>query len=145
MKKIRKKAFPPYNPIGKEELRAVKKVLKSGMLSDFLGKHSEKFLGGYCVRTLEENWAKYHKVKHAVSFNSATSALIVALGALDILPGDEVLVIGYSMCISSTAPLFLDAIPVFVDIEEDFYCMDPSKIEEKITSSTRAVLTVDLF
>jgi perosamine synthetase len=57
----------------------------------------------------------------------------------------EVLVIGYSMCISATAPLFYDAIPVFVDIEPDYFCMNPALIEEKITKRTAAILTVDLF
>ena len=71
-------------------------------------------------------------MKYAISFNTATSGLIAAIGAFDILPGDEVLVIGYSMCISATVPLFWDAIPVFVDIEEDYFCIDEDKIEEKL-------------
>lgn len=87
----------------------------------------------------------YHQVKHAVSFNRATSALIAGLGALEILPGDEVLVIGYSMCISATAPLFYDAIPVFVDMEEDCFCMDPKSVEAHITPRTKAILSVDLL
>ncbi len=146
MEKIRTKPFPEYNPIGDEEVNAVNKVVKSGMLSDFIGaKYDIKFLGGKNVRQLEDNWAEYHQVKHVVSFNSATSALIASLGALGILPGDEVLVIGYSMCISATAPLFYDAIPVFVDLEDDYYCMNPKKIEEKITTRTTAILPVDLF
>ena len=143
--KIRTKPFPRYNPIGAEEQRAVAEVLKSGMLSDYIGRDCEKFLGGKQVREFEKRWADYHCVKHAVSFNTATSALIAALGAIGILPGMEVLVIGYSMCISATAPLFFDAIPVFVDIEPDYFCMDPSRIEEKITKRTAAILTVDLF
>ncbi len=146
MEKIRTKPFELYNPIGEEEVRAVEAVVRSGMLSDFIGaKYDTKFFGGKNVQKLEAMWAEYHKVKYAVSFNSATSALIASLGALKILPGDEVLVIGYSMCISATAPLFYDAIPVFVDLEEDYYCMDPNKIEEKITSRTKAILPVDLF
>ena len=146
MEKIRTKPFELYNPIGDEEVQAVQEVVKSGMLSDFIGAvYDKKFFGGKNVQKFEEMWAEYHQVKHAVSFNSATSALIASLGALEILPGDEVLVIGYSMCISATAPLFYDAIPVFVDLEEDFYCMDPKKIEEKITSRTKAILPVDLF
>ena len=145
MEKIRTKPFKKYNPFGREELRAVREVLKTGMLSDFLGKHDPKFGGGKCVLELEANWAEYHKVRHAVSFNSATSALVAAVGAAGILPAEEVLVIPYSMCISATAPLFYDAIPVFVDIEEDYYCIDVKKIEEKITKRTKAILSVDLF
>jgi dTDP-4-amino-4,6-dideoxygalactose transaminase len=145
MDKIRTKPFPPYNPIGEEEQLAVEAVLKSGILSDFIGRNGEKFLGGKYVRGFERKWADYHNVKHAISFNSATSALIAAVGASGIMPGDEVVVIAYSMCISATAPLYYDAIPVFADIEPDYYCMDPKSLESKISSRTKAVLTVDLF
>ena len=145
MEKVRTAPFPPYSPIGEEEARAAAAVVRSGMLSDYLGSHSDKFGGGRNVRALEAAWADYHQVKHAVTFNSASSALVAAIGALGILPGDEVLVIGYSMCISATAPLFFDAVPVFVDLEDDFYCMDPDRIEAAITPRTRAILPVDLF
>ena len=145
MKKIRTAPFPPYNPIGKEESQAVARVMKSGLLSDYIGRDCEKFLGGKYVSELERRWADYHKVKHAVSFNSATSALIAAVGAAGILPGDEVMVIAYSMCISATAPLFYDAVPIFCDIEYDYFCMDPASLEKKITPRTRAILSVDLF
>jgi perosamine synthetase len=145
MEKLRTKPFPPYNPIGPEEIQAVSEVLRSGMLSDYIGRDCDKFLGGKNVREFERRWAEYHRVKHAISFNSATSALIAAVGASGILPSDEVIVIAYSMCISATAPLFYDAIPVFADLEDDFFCMDPKSLESKITKRTRAVLTVDLF
>lgn len=145
MEKIRTAPFPLYNPIGNEEATAAAEVVRSGMLSDYIGRHGEKFGGGRHVRELEKRWADYHQVKHAISFNSATSALIAGIGALGILPGDEVLVIGYSMCISATAPLFFDAIPVFVDIEDDCFCMDPKSVEDRITPRTKAILPVDLF
>lgn len=145
MEKIRTAPFPLYNPIGHEEAAAAAEVVKSGMLSDYVGRHGDKFGGGRHVRELEKRWADFHQVKHAISFNSATSALIAGIGALGILPGDEVLVIGYSMCISATAPLFYDAIPVFVDIEDDCFCMDPKSITERITPRTKAILPVDLF
>src|SRR2546427_1418529 len=145
MEKVRTAPFTPYNPIGEEEARAAAKVVRTGVLSDYLGRHSDKFLGGKYVNELEKRWAAYHHVRHAVAFNSGSSALIAGIGALEILPGDEVLVVGYSMCISATAPLFYDAIPIFVDLEEDYYCMDPARIEERITPRTRAILPVDLF
>jgi perosamine synthetase len=145
MEKIRSAPFPLYNPIGEEEANAAAVVVRSGMLSDYVGRHGDKFCGGRHVRELEARWAEYHQVKYAVSFNSATSALIAGMGALGILPGDEVLVIGYSMCISATAPLFYDAIPVFVDIEPDCFCMDPQSVIARITPRTRAILPVDLF
>jgi len=145
MHKIRTRPFPTYNPIGEEEQRIVADVLKSGMLSDFIGRDCDKFLGGKYVRELEKRWAGFHRVKHAVSFNSATSALIAAMGAIGILPGAEVLVIGYSMCISATVPLFYDAVPVFADIEPDYFCMDPKSLDSKICGKTKAILSVDLF
>lgn len=145
MEKIRIIPFTPYNPIGNEEVMAAAEVVRSGMLSNYLGRHSEKFCGGNYVQELEKRWADYHQVKYAISFNSASSALIAGIGALGILPGDEVLVIGYSMCISATAPLFYDATPVFVDIEDDYFCMDQNSIIERITPRTRAILPVDLF
>ena len=145
MEKIRTAPFPAYNPIGDEEVQAAANVVKSGMLSDYIARSGDKFLGGKYVRELEARWADYHCVKHAISFNTATSALIAGVGALGILPGDEVLVIGYSMCISATAPLFYDAIPVFVDIEDDCFCMDPKSVVDRITPKTKAILPVDLF
>jgi len=145
MEKIRTAPFTPYNPIGEEEAQAAARVVRTGMLSDYVGRHCDKFGGGAKVRELEARWAEYHQVKHAVSFNSATSALIAGVGALGILPGDEILVIGYSMCISATVPLFYDAVPVFVDIEDDCFCMDPVSIAARITPRTRAILPVDLF
>lgn len=137
--------FPQYNPIGSEEVKAASEVVKSGMLSDYIGRLGTKFEGGTKVREFEKKWADYHHVKHAITFNSATSALIAGIGSLGIQPGDEVLVIGYSMCISATAPLFYDAIPIFVDIEDNYFCMDPVDVEAKITSKTKAILPVDLF
>jgi len=145
MGKIRTSPFPLYNPIGEEEALAAAEVVRTGMLSDYIGRHGDKFRGGQRVRELEMRWAEHHQVKHAISFNTATSALIAGMGALGILPGDEVLVIGYSMCISATAPLFYDAIPVFVDIEEDYFCMDPQSVIDRITPRTKAILPVDLF
>jgi perosamine synthetase len=145
MEKVITRPFPPYNPIGEEEKKAVLEVVSTGLLSDFIARHCEKFRGGKYVQKLERMWSDYHGVKHAIAFNSATSALIAGAGALGLLPGDEVLVMPFGMCISATAPLFYDAIPVFVDIEEDYFCMDPSRIENKITPRTRAILPVDLF
>jgi perosamine synthetase len=142
---VRTEPFPPYSPIGKEEAQAAHDAVAEGMLSDYIARSGEKFLGGKRVREFEARWADYHGVRHAVSFNTATSALIAAVGATGILPGDEVVVIPYSMCISATAPLFYDGIPVFADIEEDFFCMDPASLEKKITPRTKAILSVDLF
>src|SRR3989339_109918 len=87
-KPVRTNPFPKYSVIGKEELAAVTRVIKSGMLSEFIGRNDPKFFGGIEVQSLEKEWCKKFKVKHAVAFNSATSALYASMGAIGILPGD---------------------------------------------------------
>ena len=139
------KGFSRYNTIGDEEAIAVAKVMESGVLSDFVGAPGKHFLGGAKVREFENTFATKFDCGHAISVNSWTSGLTTIIGALDIEPGDEVLVSPWTMCASATAILHWNAIPVFVDIEPDTYCIDPLKIEEKITSRTRAILAVDIF
>lgn len=144
-KKVREKLFPAYNTIGEEEKIAVEKVLDKGKLSRFLGCWHEDFYGGDEVRALEKEWAEKFGVKHAVSVNSATSALYCAVGAAAIGPGDEVIVSPYTMTASASAALVYNAIPVFADIEEDYYCLDPNSIEERITERTKAIIVVDIM
>lgn len=143
--KIRTKKFPSYQAIGKEEEKAVLRVLKSGVLSRFLGIWHKDFYGGPEVQTLEQEWARYFKVKHAIAVNSCTSGLYCAVGACGIGPGDEVIVSPYTMSASATAPLIFNAIPVFADIEEDFFCLDPEFVAKRITKYTKAIIVVDIF
>jgi dTDP-4-amino-4,6-dideoxygalactose transaminase len=77
--------------------------------------------------------------------NSATSGLIAAVGALGIEPGDEIIVSPYSMVISATAPLFYGAVPVFADIEPEYFCLDPKSVEAAITPRTKAIIVVDIL
>jgi len=144
-KPVRTRLFPAYKTIGSEEKQAVNRVLDSGVLSKYLGAWHENFYGGPEVRAFEEEWAAFFGVKQAVAVNSNTSGLIAALGAMGLEPGDEVIVTPYSMCISATAPLWWGGIPVFADIEEEYFCLDPDSVEEKITGKTKAILVVDLF
>lgn len=143
--KLRTTPFPAYNTIGIEEEEAVLRVLRSGKLSTFLGTWHDDFYGGPEVRALEAQWSEYFGVKHAISVNSATSGLYAAVGACGISPGDEVIVSAYTMSASATAALVYGAIPIFADIEEDFYCLDVKSIEAKITSKTKAIIVVDIF
>jgi dTDP-4-amino-4,6-dideoxygalactose transaminase len=142
---IRTTNFPGYNTIGIEEKKAVERVLDSGILSKYLGSWSKDFMGGEEVLALEREWALKFKVKHAFAVNSNTSGLIAAMGAIGISPGDEVIVGPTSMAISAIAPLFYGGIPVFTDIEENYYCLDPKHIEAKITKKTKAIIAVDIF
>lgn len=144
-KKVRTKKFPAYRTVGKEEEKAVLRVLRSGVLSRFLGTWHEDFYGGPEVRAFEREWAKYYGVKYVVSVNSATAALYAAVGASGIEPGEEVIVSPYTMCASATAAVVYGAIPVFADIEPDYFCLDPKSIEERITDKTRAIIVVDIF
>ena len=137
--------FSVYNRIGNEEVAAASAVVQSGVLSDFVGAPGEDFLGGHYVKLFESKFKNRFAVNNAVSVNSWTSGLITAVGALGIEPGDEVLVTPWTMCASAIAILHWNAIPVFVDIEAYTFCMDPSKIEEKITARTKAILVVDIF
>lgn len=143
--KVREQKFPAYITVGEEEQAAVSRVLKSGCLSRFLGCWHEDFLGGPEVRAFEEEWAAFFGVKYAIAVNSATSGLYCAVGAAGIGPGDEVIVSPYTMAASAIAPLIYNAIPVFADIEEDFFCLDPASIEERITERTKAIIVVDIF
>lgn len=143
--KVRTKLFPAHRTIGREEELAVIEVMRSGVLSRFVGGWHPDFYGGPQVRSLEEEWAKHFGAKHAVTVNSATSGLYCAVGAIGAGPGDEILVSPYTMSASATAPLIFNAIPVFSDIEEDYFCMSADSIEERITEATRAIIVVDIF
>ena len=73
----------------------------------------------------------YFKVKHAITVNSWTSGLVCAVGALDVNPGDEIIVTPWSMCASAICILHWNCIPVFVDIEHDTFCIDQVKLKKK--------------
>ncbi len=137
--------YPEYRTIGEEEKRAAMEVLDSGVLSRFLGTWSEDFYGGPRVRTLEQNWAEYFGVAHAVSVNSATSGLYAAVGAAGVGPGDEVIVSPYTMSASATAPMVYGAVPVFADIDPETFCLSPHSIRSHITPHTKAIIAVDIF
>jgi dTDP-4-amino-4,6-dideoxygalactose transaminase len=143
--KVRKTDFPPYLPIGDEELENVKKVFKSGTFSKFLGCWDADFYGGEQIQLLEKEWASLFGVKHAITVNSATSALYCAVGAIGTEPFDEIIVSPYTMSASATAPLIYSAIPVFADVEADCFCLDVNDVEKKITNKTRAIIVVDIF
>jgi len=144
-KPVRSKPFPDYNTIGKEEKLAVMEVLNHGILSKYLGTWSPDFYGGPRVQKLEQEWADYFGVKHAISVNSATSGLYAAVGAAGIGPGDEVIVSPYTMTASATAALIYGAIPVFADIDTEIFCITPESIKKCITPYTKAIIVVDIF
>ncbi len=134
--------FPHY--LGAEEEEAVLRVVRSGTLSDFVA-DPKNFLGGREVQRLEREFCKKFKIKFAVTFNSATTALHGALVALKIGSGDEVIVPPYTMSATASAILMAGATPVFADISEQDFCLDPRSVKEQITKRTRALMVVNLF
>jgi len=137
--------FKRYNSISTEEVSAAKKVIESGVLSQYLGVWHEDFYGGPKVREFERACESHFEVKHAVTVNSWTSGLVAAVGAIGIEPGDEVIVSPWTMCASATAILHWNAIPVFADIEPRTFCLDPESIKASISPYTKAIMAIDIF
>ena len=106
---------------------------------------SSQYVLGKNVRAFEKRTADYHKVKEAVGVASGTDALHLAIDALDIGQGDEVITTPFTFFATVEAILYTGAVPVFVDIEPDTFNIDPDRIESQITENTRAILPVHLF
>jgi len=144
-KPIRPEPYQQYNTIGDEEKKRAMKVLDGGVLSGFVARGNETFLGGPEVRKLEELFTVRFKSRWAVSFNSATSALHACLVAAGVGPGDEVIVPPYTMSATAAAAVMCHAVPVFVDIEADTFCIDTNQVADAITPRTKAIIAVNLF
>ncbi len=120
--------------IGEAEKQAIIAVLESGQLAQ-----------GARVQEFEEKFAALCGVKHAVATSSGTTALLTALLAHRIGLGDEVITTPFTFVASANSILFTGARPVFADIDESSYNIDPALIEERITSRTKAMLPVHLY
>ena len=142
---VRDRPFRAYNTIGNEEKAAVKEVLDSGVLSQYLATWSSDFFGGPKVQEFEAAVANYFGVRNAVTVNSWTSGLVAAVGAIGIEPGDEVIVTPWTMCATATAILHWNAIPVFADIDPLTYNLNPDSIEAVISPQTKAIMVADIF
>ncbi len=123
-----------YKQIGDKIEKAVCDVLRSG--SYILGPNSKEF---------EKNIAEYIGVKHAIGLNSGTDALHIALRALDIGAGDEVITTAFTFVATTEAIGIVGATPVFADIDPDTFNIDPKKIEAAITPKTKAIIPVHLY
>ena len=131
--------------VGKAEIAAAVKVIKNGPLSGFAAVCGDRFFGGKEVQALEKEFSKKFRIKHSVAFNSATTALHAAVVALGIGPGDEVIVPPYTMSASATAILMNGAVPIFADIDEKTFCLDPRSVESRISKFTKAIMAVNLL
>ena len=121
--------------VGKKELEYVTDCLKTGWISSS-GKYIEQF---------EEKWASYCGMKYGISVSNGTTALQVALGCLDLEPGDEVIMPTFTIISCAMAVIYNDAKPALVDSDPDLYTIDTSLIEEKITEKTKAIMPVHIY
>ena len=120
--------------LGPEELEAVTEVLGSGMIAQ-----------GRKVAELEQRWAEYVGVRHAIAMSNGTVALMSIFSGIGLEPGDEVITVSHTFAATANAILYTGATPVFIDIEPDTYLIDAKKIEAAITPRTRAICPVHLF
>jgi UDP-2-acetamido-2-deoxy-ribo-hexuluronate aminotransferase len=103
------------------------------------------FISGQEITELEDKLAKYTGAKHAIAVSSGTDALLIALMAIGIKPGDEVITTPFSFFATAEVILLLGAKPVFVDIDRHTYNIDHSLIEKAITKNTKAIIPVNIF
>lgn len=106
---------------------------------------SGTYIGGPWVERFESEFAQAVQAEHAVSCSNGTTALTLALRALGIGPGDEVITVSWTFFATAEAIAAVGATPVFVDVCPDTYCMDPELIEAAVTEKTRAVLPVHFY
>jgi dTDP-4-amino-4,6-dideoxygalactose transaminase len=123
-----------YNAHKAEIDKAIQRVLNKGWY--ILGEETEAF---------ESEFAEYVGVSHGIGVGSGTEALHIALAACGIGPGDEAVTVSHTAVATVAAIELTGARPVFVDIEPDYYTLDPHKLEEAITPNTKAIITVHLY
>ena len=132
---MKKRNIPISLPVtGEEEWLAIKEPITTGWLTS-----------GPKVRAFEQAFAERHNVKHAIAVTSATTALHLALIALDIKPGDEVIVPAFTWVSTANVVLYQGAEVVFCDIDPNTFNLDPKKLRERITPKTKAIIVVHLF
>jgi len=124
------------------QFKSIEGEIKSAMDEVF---QNQQFILGSKVQTLEETIAQYCRARYAIGVASGSDALLLALMALGIGTGDEVILPPFTFFATAGAVSRLGAIPVFVEIDRETYNIDPSKIEEKITTRTKAIIPVHLF
>lgn len=133
--KIANYKFPNWPQFSKKTLEDIKEPLLNSKVNYWTGNRGREF---------EEKFARWIDSKMAISCTNGTSAVQIAIGGLNIGPGDEVIVPSYTFIATSFAVLQNGAIPIFCDCTED-HTIDPSKIEDLITSKTKAIIVVHLY
>jgi dTDP-4-amino-4,6-dideoxygalactose transaminase len=130
---VRTTPFPSWPQWGSEELAGLTNVLESGIWGD---------ANGPVVRALEADYAAFVQADHALACSNGTVAIVLALRALGIGSGDEVIVPPYTFLATATAVLEVNALPIFADIDPNTWCIDPAAVEAAITERTRAIIAV---
>jgi len=133
--------MPGYEIIGEEEKKEILEVLTNKVVFRY-GFDAER-KGVYKVATFEKEFAKYCGVDHALAVSSGTAALRVALAALGISPGDEVITQGFTFVATWETILDSGALPVFAELDQTL-CLDPADVAKKITSKTKAIIPVHM-
>ena len=133
--------MPGYEIIGEEEKKEILEVLTNKVVFRY-GFDSER-KGVYKVATFEKEFAKYCGVDHALAVSSGTAALRVALAAMGISPGDEIITQGFTFVATWETILDAGAIPVFAELDKTL-CLDPADVAKKITSKTKAIIPVHM-
>lgn len=128
--------IPPNEPdLSGNELQYVQEAVKSGWIS----------AKGDFVKRFEDEFASWIGVRGGVTTNSGTTALHLALAALDVGSGDEVIVPDFTFAASAAAVTYTGAKPIFVDVHPEYWGIQPEKIENKITDQTKAIIPVHLY
>lgn len=129
------KPFPPWPQYNEQESRVLQEVLQSRNWWRTPGTKTLEF---------EQAFASYHEAKYGIAVTNGTHALEVVLSALDIGPGDEVIIPDFTFVATASAVLFAGALPVMVDVQSDTYCIDPDAVEAAITPRTRAIIAIHM-
>ena len=121
--------------LGEEEKNNVVEAVESGWVSS----------KGKFINEFEEKFASYCQMPRGIATSNGTAALHLALKALDVKEGDEVILPSLTFIATANSVLYCNAKPVFVDSHPDYWCIDPEKIEEAITPKTKAIIPVHLY
>ena len=133
--KTKQKPFPLWPQYDDNERRALNEVLESRVWWRTPGTKTLEF---------EKAFAEYHGARHGIAVTNGTAALEVTMAALDIGPGDEVIVADFTFIATASAVLFANALPVLVDVDPRTYCLDSELTEAAITPRTKAIIAVHM-
>ena len=131
---VRTKPFPPWPERSEKQVQMMMEIYNSPVWG----------VGSPHIKQFEETFARWHHAKYGVSVCNGTAALWVALKAVGVGYGDEVIIPPYTFIATGSAVLMANAVPVFVDIDPDTYNIDPTKIEAAITDRTKAIIPVHI-